>query len=95
MRVNEGGMGDLRLFVSRFRRSSRTRRMPSSWTRPGNGDVHSLVLNSDFSDNGDQLQFPDEAPAGFPAGEEYEKDLEDGFDIDENDAGSIARAQFV
>jgi hypothetical protein len=41
----------------------------------GNGDVDAYVRSAHFDENGTQPQNPD--------------DLEDGFDIDENDAGSI------
>lgn len=94
VRVNEGGDGDLRLFIlsSNFLENQAD---GVELDETGNGDVISLVLHSHFDDNGDQLQFPDEVPPGFPDDPaDYEKDLEDGFDIDENDEGSIW-AQFV
>ncbi len=89
IRVNEGGAGDLH---------STIRNSEFYWNQAdgveldetGDGDVYSYIYSSRFDDNGDQLQFPDEAPAGFPDDpDDYEKDLEDGFDIDENDEGSI------
>lgn len=94
VRVNEGGLGDLRLFVQNsvfFENQADAVELDET----GDGDVFSKVLNSTFDDNGDQLQFPDEVPPGFPGDpDDYEKDLEDGFDIDENDEGSVF-AQFV
>jgi hypothetical protein len=94
VRVNEGGFGDLRLFIqdSEFFENQAD---GVELDETGDGDVISQVLNSHFDDNGDQLQFPDEVPSGFPDDpDDYEKDLEDGFDIDENDEGSVW-AQFV
>lgn len=94
VRVNEGGDGDLRLFIqnSNFFENQAD---GVEADETGNGDVISKVLNSHFDDNGDQLQFPDDVPSGFPDDPaDYEKDLEDGFDIDENDAGSVW-AEFV
>ena len=94
IRVNEGGMGDLTVFIqdSHFFGNQAD---AVELDETGPGDVLSRVVKSTFNDNGDQLQFPDEVPAGFPDDpSEYEKDLEDGFDIDENDDGSV-RAHFV
>lgn len=79
LRVNEGGLGDLRLVVR------------DSWfggnqadalelDETGEGDVLSDVRHSWFVGNGAQEQFPE--------------DLEDGFDIDEAGPGSIY-ASFV
>jgi len=89
VRVNEGGPGDLRLFIQDsdfFENQADGVELDET----GTGDVISQVLNSHFDDNGDQLQFPDEVPAGFPDDPaDYEKDLEDGFDIDENDEGGV------
>jgi hypothetical protein len=74
VRVDEGGVGDLVVTVHKS----------SYWgnygdglevDERGDGDVHADVRHSDFDDNGDQPQNPD--------------DLEDGFDIDEGEAGSI------
>ena len=94
VRVNEGGLGDLRLFIKNsvfFENQADGVELDET----GDGDVFSKVLNSSFDDNGDQLQFPDEVPPGFPDDpDDYEKDLEDGFDIDENDEGGVW-AQFV
>lgn len=89
VRVNEGGPGDLDLFIQDsvfFENQADGVELDET----GDGDVLSKVLNSSFNDNGDQLQFPDEVPPGFPDDpDDYEKDLEDGFDIDENDEGGV------
>jgi hypothetical protein len=94
IRVNEGGAGQLTLFM-RNSHFFGNQADAIELDETGDGDVVSTVLNSTFNDNGDQLQFPDDPPAGFPGDPaDYEKDLEDGFDIDENDAGSVI-AHFV
>jgi len=63
--VNEGGDGDLRLSIqqSNFVENQAD---GVDLDETGSGDVSSQVLNSHFDDNGDQLQFPDVAPADFP-----------------------------
>ncbi len=89
LRVNEGGPGDLHVFIAHsafFENQADGVEVDET----GPGSVYSQVVSSRFDDNGDQLQFPDEVPPGFPDDpSEYEKDLEDGFDIDENDEGGV------
>jgi hypothetical protein len=89
IRVNEGGIGNLVLIVqnSLFEDNQAD---GLELDEVGEGDVRATVRHSSFLNNGAQLQFPVDVPTGFPGDPaDYEPDLEDGFDIDEADAGSI------
>ena len=79
IRVDEGGEGGV---VSRIDHATFTGNAADGieYDEKGPGDVRVDVRNSDFSNNGTQPQLP--------------SDLEDGFDIDEADDGSIY-ADFV
>jgi hypothetical protein len=74
IRVDEGGPGDI---VSRVERSTFTGNAADGieYDEKGDGDVRVTVKNSVFDNNGTQPQDP--------------SDLEDGFDIDEADEGSL------
>jgi len=74
IRINEGGSGDI---ILDFRNVSVTGNAGDGveFDEIGPGEVRGTVNRSDFSNNGEQPQFP--------------ADLEDGFDIDEAGAGGI------
>lgn len=74
VRVDEGGRGNLIIDLEGMMALGNAGD-GNEYDERGPGDVESYVENSVFNDNGDQPQNPD--------------DLEDGFDIDEADAGSI------
>jgi hypothetical protein len=73
VRVNEGGAGDLELEMHRVVVTGNAAD-GVELDEKGVGDVAARVQHTVFDDNGDQPQNPD--------------DLEDGFDIDEADAGT-------
>lgn len=79
VRINEGGAGDI---TYRFRNVTFEGNAGDGveLDEKGAGDVVGAVYNSTFNKNGEQPQFP--------------ADLEDGFDIDEEDEGGI-RATFI
>lgn len=74
VRVDEGGKGNLIIDLEGMVALGNAGD-GNEYDERGPGNVESTVANSVFNDNGDQPQNPD--------------DLEDGFDIDEADAGSI------
>jgi len=74
IRVDEGGHGDLHATIQRSRFVGNAGDGIELDER-GAGNAYADARHSRFDDNGDQPQDPD--------------DLEDGFDVDEADAGSI------